>query len=85
MPTLVDIQQRNRELAERISQEARSNPQSTYTGKYVGIANGQVVSVAESFEDGLRLLRRAEPDNTRTFLLEVGADYSKVEYIWGMR
>lgn len=81
MPKLTDMQQRNHELAQQINQEVRANPQSSYAGKYVGIANGQVVTIADSFEDGLRLLRGAEPDNTRTYLLEVGADYSKVEYV----
>ena len=32
----------NRQLARRINDEARSNPQSPYANKFVGIANGQV-------------------------------------------
>lgn len=82
MSAILEVRKLNTEVAERINQDAKEDPASPYSGKYVGIANGQVVAVADSFEDGLRMLRRAEPDNTRTYLLEVGADYSKTEYIW---
>ncbi len=81
MQTLSEIQQRNQELADQINAEAKANPQSAYAGKFVGIADGKVVSVGDSFEEGIRLLRQAEPDNRKAFYLEVGADYSKVEYV----
>lgn len=82
MSALLEMRQINSEVAERIQQEVRANPASPYAGKFVGIANGKVVTVGDSFEEGLRLLREAEPDNTRAYLLEVGADYSEMEYIW---
>lgn len=82
MSALLEMRQINSEVAERIQQEVRANPASPYAGKFVGIANGKVVTVGDSFEEGLRLLREAEPDNTRAYLLEVGADYSETEYIW---
>ncbi len=75
----------NRQVAEQIDKEVRDNPQHPYKGKFVGIANGKVVTVADTFEEGLRLLRQAEPDNTRGYLLETGADYSETEYIWEQR
>ena len=40
---LEEVQKVNRELAERINREARKDPTSPYAGKYVGIANGEVV------------------------------------------
>ena len=43
------IQDINRELANRINAEARSNPQSPYANKFVGIANGKVVVIAVLF------------------------------------
>jgi hypothetical protein len=76
------IFERNRELAEKINKEVKENPQHPYAGKFVGIANGQVVAVADTFEDAFKLLSNAEPDNSRTYLLEVGEDYTKVDYIW---
>jgi peptide subunit release factor RF-3 len=82
MSSVIDARKINTEVAERINQEAKANPDSPYAGKYVGIANGKVVTVGDSFEEGLRLLRQAEPDNTRAYLLEVGADYSETEFIW---
>ena len=75
----------NRELADRISKEIRETPAHPYAAKFVGLANGKVVAVADSLNEIGELLERIEPDNTRTFVLEVGADYSKVEYIWEAR
>jgi ubiquinone biosynthesis protein UbiJ len=75
----------NRELARRINQEARSNPQSLYANKFVGIANGQVVVVADELDDLARRLRQLEPDPTKTICLEASRDYSVVEEIWGLR
>lgn len=34
------IQEQNRELAQKLADEGRDNPQSPYAGKFVGIANG---------------------------------------------
>lgn len=75
----------NRELARRINAEARSNPQSPYVNKFVGIANGQVVVVADSLKDMYERLRQIEPDNRKCFGVEASRDYSIVEEIWGMR
>jgi hypothetical protein len=83
--TSTPISERNRELAEKINKEVKESPQHPYAGKFVGIANGQVVAVADNLDDIGDQLERIEPDNTRTFVLEVGADYSKTEYIWGTR
>ncbi len=75
----------NRELARRINEEARSNPQSSYANKFVGIANGQVVVVADAPAELARRLRQIEPDPTKTFWIEASRDYSIVEEIWGLR
>jgi hypothetical protein len=39
--TMATIQDVNRDLANQINAEARSNPQSPYANKFVGIANGK--------------------------------------------
>jgi hypothetical protein len=75
------VQDRNRELARQINEEARKNPQSPYANKFVGIANGQVVAVADNFDEMIRRLRQAEPDPTKTFGVEASQDYSVVEEI----
>src|SRR5438552_16207275 len=64
------IQARNRELAARINAEARANPNSPYAGKFVGIANAQVVVVADSWDDVVRELQRVESEPQNTFCLE---------------
>lgn len=76
------VQQRNRELARRINDEVRMNPQSAYAGKFVGLANGQVAVVADSLEDVVQRLEQLEPEPQRTFCIEAGLDYDAVQSIW---
>jgi len=73
----------NRELARRINAEARSNPQSPYANKFVGIANGQVVVVTDDLDDLARRIRQAEPDPSKTLCVEASCDYDEVHEIWG--
>jgi hypothetical protein len=82
MSTLEEVQKQNRELAERINEEARNDPTSPYAGKWVGIANGQVVVVTDDPEALYYRLREIEPDHRRVFGLDAGHDPNKVEYIW---
>src|SRR5947208_5815164 len=42
------VQEANEQLARQINEEARSDPHSPYAGKFVGIANGQVIVVADT-------------------------------------
>ena len=72
----------NEQLARQINQEARQNPNSPYAGKLVGIANGRVVVVADSWREVVERLRQAEPDPTKCYCLEASADYDRVEEIW---
>jgi Family of unknown function (DUF5678) len=82
MASAATIKDLNRRLASRINEEAKSNPQSPYAGKFVGIANGQVVAVADDLDELVRLLQRVEPDPSKTFCLEAGVDYDQVHEIW---
>ncbi len=79
------VQDLNRELARQINEEARSNPQSPYANKFVGIANGQVAVIADDVDELARRLRLVERDPQRTFWVEASADYSAVEEVWEMR
>ncbi len=72
----------NRDLARRINQEARTNPQSPYANKFVGIANGQVVAVADDLDEMTRQLRQAESDPRKCFWVEASRDYDEVYDIW---
>jgi hypothetical protein len=78
------IQDLNRELARKINEEARRDPQSLFANKSVGIANGQVVVVANNLEGMVRRLRQIEPDPSKTFGIEASRDYSVVEEVWRM-
>ena len=79
------VQDLNRALARLINEEALSNPQSPYANKFVGIANGQVVVVADSLNDMARRLGQIEPEPRNCFCVEASRDYSVVEEIWRLR
>jgi hypothetical protein len=72
----------NERLARQINQEARKDPQSPYAGKLVGIANGRVVVVADTWREVADRLRQVEPDAARCRCIEASADYDRVEEIW---
>ena len=74
----------NRELAEQVNAEAKRDPHSPYAGKFVGIANGQVVAVADSWREVSRRLRQVEPDPNRCCCIEASADYDAVHEIWSV-
>ena len=72
----------NRELARKINEEARSNPHSPYANKFVGIANGQVVVVADDEDELGRRLREIEPDPQKCYGVDASQDYDEVHEIW---
>jgi hypothetical protein len=82
MDSLEEARQVNRELAERINDEARSDPTSPYAGKLVGIANGQVVIVTDDPETLYSRLAEIEPDIRRVFGLDARHDPAKAEHCW---
>src|SRR5438874_567210 len=82
MSTSTDVQTQNRELARQINEEALRDPHSPYAGKFVGIANGQVVVVEDSLTEMARRLRQIEPDPRKTSTVEAGLDYNDAIDIW---
>jgi hypothetical protein len=85
MPNMTPIQQLNRDLAHKLTEEAKQDPQSPYTGKKVGIANGRIVVVSEDWDDVGEQLRQAEPDPAKRCCVDIGGDYSGVHEIWSVR
>ena len=81
MSVTTTIQQLNRELGDKVLADAQQNPQA-YPGKYVGIANGQVVIVTDDLSELVRRVQEAEPDPGKTFGVEIGRDYNRVYEIW---
>ncbi len=82
MAASTSVQQSNCELARKVNDEAKANPSSPYSGKFVGIAHGQVVVVADTWGELSQQLRRIEPDPSNCFCLEASADYDAVHEIW---
>jgi hypothetical protein len=76
------IQKLNREAADNVLREAKANPQA-YAGKFVGIANGQIVVIADRMEEIGPRLRQVESDRSKTFWIEIGPDGAEVHHIWG--
>ncbi len=75
------IMKLNHELASQIDSEVRENPQHPYKEKFVGIVNGNVVTVADTPDEVCASLQNIEPDNMKTYVLETGLDYSRIEYV----
>jgi hypothetical protein len=78
MSTFAEVQAHNRQLARRINEQALRDPRSPYAGKFVGIANGQVVAVADNLADVVRRLRQIEPDPRKTCCVEASLNYDDV-------
>lgn len=78
------IQQLNRDLGDQVLAEAKQNPQA-YPGKYVGIANGQVVVVTDDLDELGRQLEQVEPNAGNTIVVEPGRDLREIHTIWEVR
>lgn len=68
----------NERLARKVRREGQGDPNSPYANRFVGIANGKVVVIADSLNEVGRRLRQIEPDATKCFVVDVAADYTKV-------
>lgn len=79
------VQERNRELARRINDEARMNPSSPYAGKFVGIVGGRVAVVAGDLDELGQALDRMSADPAETFCIEAGRDYEEAHEVWSGR
>jgi hypothetical protein len=77
----VSIASANAKLARLINEEARRDSTSPSAGKLVGIANGQVVVVADAWREVAERLRQVEPDPTKCYCIEASAAYDHVEEI----
>lgn len=71
----------NERLAWKVRREGRENPDSPYANKFVGIANGEVVVIADSLNAMMKRLLKVEPDMKRCIAVDVAADYDRVEYV----
>ena len=79
---VVDIHIANEQVARTLMDQARRNPQSPYFGKFVGIADGQVVVVANDWDELAERMEQTGADPSATLSLEVDRDYDRVQIIW---
>ena len=68
----------NERLARQIRRDGKANPKSPYANRFVGIANGEVVVIADSMREMVKRLRKIEPDPTKRYGVDVAADYDRV-------
>ena len=71
----------NERLARKIRREGKADPKSPYANRFVGIANGEVVVIADSLREMSHRLRKIEPDPMKRYGVDVAADYDRVEEI----
>ena len=69
-------------LGRQINRDARSNPDSPYAGKVVGILRGQVAIVADTLDEVAEALERLEPNPQRRYFIDASADYDVQHTIW---
>ena len=84
MSTPRTVREINEELARQINEEALQNPQSPYANKFVGIANGKVVVVADDLDEMEERLEQIESDPSKCYGIEASRDYSEVIEIWSL-
>jgi hypothetical protein len=84
MSTPRTVREINEELARKINEEALQNPQSPYANKFVGIANGKVVVVADDLDEMEERLEQIESDPSKCYGIEASRDYSEVIEIWSL-
>ncbi len=78
------VEELNRNLADRINEQARKDPTSHYAGRFVGISNGEVLAVTDDLDSLVERLRQLEADPSTTLCLEAGLDYEQPQEIWGV-
>lgn len=68
----------NRRLAQKVKREGKVNPKSPYAKRFVGIANGKVVVIAETLDEMSKRLRKIEPDVSKCIGVDLVGDYDRV-------
>lgn len=71
----------NERLAKKIRKEGQADPKSPYANRFVGLANGKVVVIADTLTEMARQLRKIEPNGSKCYGVDVAADYSRVEEV----
>ena len=78
--TREEQRQLDAEFGMRINRETRANPNSPYAGKYVVVANCEVVTVADSLDEMRANILALGLNPRESFYVEASANYD--EPIW---
>jgi hypothetical protein len=69
-------------IARRINDEVRNDPNSSHAGKIIGLVEGKIAVVGDSWDDVANHLDQLATDPLRTFIFEAGEDTDTVQHIW---
>jgi len=77
----------NEQVARRIHEETQRDPQSPYAKKCVGIVDGQVVVVADNWDELFLCIRQSEADLEKCFCAWIDPDthFGAENEIWALR
>ena len=82
MLTMSAEQQENWDVALEINRTARQDPGSPYAGKYIAVAQQQVIAIEDNLDD-LHLRLNALGDVAQEAIwIEASADYDRTYFIW---
>jgi hypothetical protein len=76
------VEEQDDRLAKVINEEARRDPSSRYSGKYVAIAHGKVIAIEDSLDEAVTKLRQVLPNRQEGLVIEASADYQGPHEIW---
>ncbi len=79
---LDQMQQQNWEVAREASRQTRADPDSPYAGKYLGIAERQIVVVADSWDELHDRLDELGYNRNQSVGIEASADYERPVMLW---
>ena len=68
----------NERLARKVRREGQADPKSPYANRFVGLANGKVVVIADTLTDVTKRLRKIEPDVSKCLGVDLVGDYDQV-------
>ena len=74
-------QRLNAELGRRINRETRADPDSPYAGKFVVIANGEIVAVMDSLDEVAAYIKAAGLKLGESYCVEASADPDSTMWI----
>ncbi len=73
------------EFGMRLNRETRANPNSPYSGKYVVIANSEIVTVGDSLDEITDNLEALGLNPREAFYVQASANYDEPMWITPLR